>query len=77
MGISLGEQAVQIIIKHISYEVNVLDGPDHDDTAHAMLRIAVCYLQTRLSTSGSSVHLNFHSVRSGRDGMRDSIATTT
>ena len=26
---------------------------------------------------GASVHLNFHSVRSGRDGMRDSIATAT
>ena len=26
---------------------------------------------------GASVHLNLHIVRSGRDGMRDSIATAT
>ena len=41
MGIPLGEQAVQIIIKHILYEVNVLDGPDHDDTAHPSFNFGV------------------------------------
>ena len=41
MGIPLGEQVVQIIIKHILYEVNVLDGPDHDDTAHPSFNFGV------------------------------------